>query len=452
VLAPYLGQLRVLEDAGLAAESDEMLEARRRNPPRTDRRGPGQPNQLAGQLEVACPDAFPGEPLSLAARGRGGASGEHLVGQQAAQRVRDRRRVLVRDEEPCTACKQLVGVGEPGRNNRFARGERLHQHPGDDLLARVVRQQDDVGPADLPQQRGGVPVGVVELDPVGDAERRRARAERLAVALAMELAHLGMRLSGDDVVRRPVEVGEPGDRVDAPLDPLARAEKAPGENDRRGAVRASGLGEVGTGPVRDGLHLLCGDRVLLEQPRPCGRALDDQTVGEAPELLHDPALSSGRLPEHGVQHDDRRGARVAKEIHHLVAVRPAVDAELVLHDRHVELLQRRDGFGPRPRGTAHELGDDILRVSVPRLLVDGGDDTDAARRHRGRHRVCERRRERRDPAPRRRIRAYQCHSRRPEHAQPRRHHTSFSSPPVRPCIPASSRTSHAEPRCGKTQC
>ena len=31
----------MLEDAGLAAESEEMLEPRRRNPPRTDRRGTG---------------------------------------------------------------------------------------------------------------------------------------------------------------------------------------------------------------------------------------------------------------------------------------------------------------------------------------------------------------------------------------------------------------------------
>jgi hypothetical protein len=200
----------------------------------------------------------------------------------------------------------------------------------------------------------------------------------------VQLEDLRVRLSGHDVARRRIEVGEHGERVDPPFDPFAAAEQPPGEDDRCRIAPIRGRCEVEAGAVRDRPDLLRVDHVLLEQPRPGGPALHDEQVGKPAELLDDAALAARRLPEHGVKDDDRRQVRLADEVDDLGAVGPAVDPELVLDDRDVELAERRHRRRPRFRGAAHQLGHDLLRAAPRRPAVRARHDSEPAlRRRRG---------------------------------------------------------------------
>ena len=89
---------------------------------------------------------------------------ESGIGQEPMEGSRDRGGIVVRHEDPGALGQQFLGVGEARRDHGSAGGECLHQDPRDDLLARSVRQEHDVGFAYLPEQRGRVVVRVVELD------------------------------------------------------------------------------------------------------------------------------------------------------------------------------------------------------------------------------------------------------------------------------------------------
>ena len=65
-----------------------------------------------------------------------------------ADRRRHRRGVSVLGDEPGSAAEQLDGVREAGCDHGDARGHRLDEHARRGLIARLVRQQDDVRGAD----------------------------------------------------------------------------------------------------------------------------------------------------------------------------------------------------------------------------------------------------------------------------------------------------------------
>ena len=329
------------------------------------------------------------------------------IDEQGAESRGDRGDVLVRDEEPRPFAEQLHGVREPCRDDGFARGDRLDQDARDDLLAREVRQQHDVGVADLLQDRAEIAVAAVERHEVADAERGRLRHQRLPVLLTALLQDPRMGLPRDHVARGWLQIAEERDRLNSELEPLARADQPPGEDDRRPQRIAGRLlgDEVRRSAVRDHGHLQRVDDVQLEQPRPGGSALRDGVRGQLDEPLDDGTLPWRRAPRQGVEDHDRGNVQALDQVDDLVAVRAAEDAELVLHDDDVEAVERCCGGLARGRRPADQLRHDAGRKRRRARAFDAGHHADATAAARRGHGLRQRGRERRDPALRRRVRA-----------------------------------------------
>ena len=73
---------------------------------------------------------------------------ERVIGQQTTERLRDRHGILVGDDDPAGAHQLLDRMRERGGDDRLARRDGLDQDTRADLLARLVRQEHDVGAAD----------------------------------------------------------------------------------------------------------------------------------------------------------------------------------------------------------------------------------------------------------------------------------------------------------------
>src|SRR5207244_3644563 len=104
-------------------------------------------------------------------------------------------------------------------------------------------QEDDIRSLHEIGELADLEVPVVELDDVGHAPVVRSQHQTLAVLLAVALEHLGMRLANDEVTRS--EVLQAWQRVDRPLDALARPQQPPGEDEwaiRREPFRSRSLG------------------------------------------------------------------------------------------------------------------------------------------------------------------------------------------------------------------
>ena len=175
-----------------------------------------------------------------------------------------------------------------------------------------------------------------------------------------------MRLP-DDVVL-DVEIRERRHRVDGPLDALARTDQAPAEQpEGAGPVDAALVPRrpVVVGPVwhdvdpgrvdRAGSHQSVASSLGHRHDRPRARR----------ELLDDGPLAARRRHQHRVQHDDDRSPQPSNDVQYVVPVRPTEDAELVLHDDHIGLVEhggdRGDLFGP----TANPLVPHLRRCSRP---------------------------------------------------------------------------------------
>ena len=76
--------------------------------------------------------------------------------------VGERFRVTLRHDDAGAARQQLDRVRKGGGNDGSSGRDRVHQDPGRDLIARVVRQHHQVGGLDQLGQRLEIPVGVVE--------------------------------------------------------------------------------------------------------------------------------------------------------------------------------------------------------------------------------------------------------------------------------------------------
>ena len=147
-----------------------------------------------------------------------------------------------------------------------------------------------------------------------------------------------MGLAGNHVAGLRVEIAEKRHRLDSPLDPLARPDQPPGQDDR-GARRVRSRNfraEIRRRPVRDHADALGLDHVHLEQPRAGGGALDDDAVGQLRQPLDDGALPVRGPTRNRVQHGDHRDGQLLDEIDHLVAVLAPEDPELVLEHDHVD--------------------------------------------------------------------------------------------------------------------
>ena len=129
-----------------------------------------------------------------------------------------------------------------------------------------------------------------------------------------------------------------------------------GDRQDRGACQ-----ESVPGAVRDDHHPAGVGAVPLDQPPRRGLDRTDHGVAEFADAAQDRALPAGGRAQHGVQHGDDRHPYPVQHFQHLRAVRPAVDAVLVLDDRHVEAAQRRRDRRGRLGVAVRQLGHDLRR-------------------------------------------------------------------------------------------
>jgi hypothetical protein len=204
---------------------------------------------------------------------------------------------------------------------------------------------------------------------VGDAAQPAPLDEHLAVHVALERQHLGVGAPGDHVLGPGPQVAQLGEGVDGPLDALAPAEQAPGQQHRadRGRQPAAGAGHGRA--VGDRGHLGRVDVEQAAEPGAGGLGHHDQAARRVGDLLEHPALVVGGLEQDRVGHHDRRHGQLPQQLDDLLAVGPAEDAVLVLDDGDVVLAEQVGGGVERGRdlvvqlahhpgiGRAHPIGD-----------------------------------------------------------------------------------------------
>jgi hypothetical protein len=185
--------------------------------------------------------------------------------------------------------------------------------------------------------------------------------------------------AGHRVARLRVDVLQPGQRPQRPLDALARTEQPPGQQVRPVVAVARRAGVAGRA-VRDdrdlgGVHPVAADQALTG-----GVGHGDHRVGGGHDPFEHRSLQGVRRAQHGVQHDDDRYLQRPQQRQDLGASVARVDAVLVLHDRDVEPVERVGRGGP----AAGRVG--APRVHHPRsvpvdpqtALVVAGDQPDHA--------------------------------------------------------------------------
>ena len=261
-------------------------------------------NTRCASRRYSLADGRPCEPLGLELRLASHRSGQRVVGEQAAERLRDRLGILVRHHDAAGRDQLFDRMREGGRDDGLARRDGLDEDAGADLLTGLVRQQHDVGAADQRAQGGRVEVSILEYHAIRDTLLRRQPAQTVPISLALPEEHLGVRLSGDHVDRRGVEVAQIRHGFDAVLQALAGPDQSPGQDDGFGAMDDARPLDVGRGSVRDDGDVIGRDVVDRDQPAPGGVGHGDQDVRGLHELLQHQPLMRRRLGEHGVQHDD----------------------------------------------------------------------------------------------------------------------------------------------------
>ena len=255
--------------------------------------------------------------------------------------------------------------GTPGRHG-------VDKHAGCDLFLAVVRQHDEIGRGDEVGQGGQIPVGVVEGDVRGDAGGPGPPDQHVPVLLPRALLHLRVRRPGDEVLGEGFHAAELGQRVDGPLDALARPEQPPGQQLRPAAPRGGGPDGLGRRrTVGDDVHLGRVDAEPVDQPVPAAARHDHDGTGGPAQVGEHAPLPLGRRLAHGVRHHDRRDGQPIDQLEDLVAVRTRVDPVLVLDDRHVGAIEHVGTGAPRAEGTGHGCQDQ--RVVEPGTRRDPHD-------------------------------------------------------------------------------
>ena len=251
---------------------------------------------------------------------------------------------------------------EPGGDDRFAGRHRLDEDAGGHLLSGVVGKQDDIGPLDQAAELAGLEVARVERDGIVDAEVADLGLEPTAIHVPVAFEHLGVGLAHDVVPRGRVDVPQLGHGGDAPLDALALAQQAPRQHDGGGVLVAAGRLASGSrvdGTVGDDTNLPGGDRVVPDEPVLCGQGHGHDGVRQQHQLVQDGLLAHTGRHQDGVQDDDDRPGHGSDDIEHVLAVRAAEDAVLVLDDDDVIAVEP-DGGGLCPALLpAHPLVPDL---------------------------------------------------------------------------------------------
>lgn len=134
----------------------------------------------------------------------------------------------------------------------------------------------------------------------------------------------------DQISGKRVETGEVGERLDGPLQALARSDQAPGEHERSLAGHQRRSSEHGIRSMGDHFHEIRIDVIPLLQAIGPGLTHDDQSIGVTCESVDDEPLIPARVLEDGVERDRHRDAQARNEIRHFFAVGATEDPELVL--------------------------------------------------------------------------------------------------------------------------
>ena len=190
-------------------------------------------------------------------------------------------------------------------------------------------------------------------------------AEAVTIGVALVQQHLRVRLAGDHVAWRGLQIAQHRHGLDAPLDPLAGAEQPPGQDgelpeaERRLRPRRRPGGRA----VRDDADLRHVDGVPGREPFARSRRHRDDGIGLGHHRLEDLTLVRRRLGQHGVQDNDAWHPDLVQQVQDLTAVRSAVDAVLVLHDGDIAQVQLRG----RPTERGGVINDELRHHLVAGL-------------------------------------------------------------------------------------
>ena len=262
---------------------------------------------------------------------------------------------------------------ERGGDNRPSAGDRIDQHPGGDLVLRVIGQHHDGGSLHQGGQRFGGAVRRIEEHRIGDPEALRLRDQSVAVGVALGGEHLRVGATGDQIPRILREVLQRGHRVDDPLDALARAQQAPGQDGRPARTHQRG-GRGQRRAVRDGGHLAVIDGEAGAQTFAGSFGHHHHLVGQRQHLVEHRTLVWCRIFQHRMGDDDRRHPQALHDLDDLVAVRSAVNAVLVLDDGDVAAVEQLRGGRDGRRRAVDELAGDV--GALRRGAVGDADDLD----------------------------------------------------------------------------
>ena len=296
------------------------------------------------------------------------------------------------------SCAYQYGVETTPQPRGDSEGERARC----DLLAPLVRRDEDVGRGEQVGDLLDRQEAVVELDVILEAEVEHRLLESEAVTLSLAVRHVGVRSSGDDVHHLGMALDDRGQRLDHRLDPLAGRDQPEGREHEpvlAVVVRRSSFERVRIGApcehrrrsVRDDPNLARRARLARHEQSLRGLRHHDHELGLAAERREHVSLMGRRLREHGVQRDDEGLRELLDEREDVGAVGAAEDPVLVLEQNDVDVQPAED---PRRADVVAsnrlcDRGDEPRSLRAGRVvddddLLDTVDPVDAEQRCRAR--------------------------------------------------------------------
>ncbi len=134
--------------------------------------------------------------------------------------------IMIHDQA-CSGSEHLLGIWEPGGNDRSTDPDCLGDDSGRDLVVVVVRHDNHVRCAHQVVELGVVDIPVDELDDVRQLQFSHEILEHRAIGRARPCGHHRVRPADDAIANGRIHVTELRQCRQGPLDPFPRAEKTP---------------------------------------------------------------------------------------------------------------------------------------------------------------------------------------------------------------------------------
>ena len=286
-------------------------------PPASRRQLDGLAQHGRGRLGHRRPGELRADPPCLGARG-----GEPLgLVDVAADGVGERRGVGERDELAGPRREHVLRVPVRRRDDGAAGGDSEGERARGDLLAPLVRRDEDVGRGEQVGDLVDRQEAVVELDVVLEAEVEHRLLERQAVTLSLAVRHVGVRPAGDDVHHLGMALDDRRQRLDHRLDPLAGRDQPEGREQEPLARRRALEAPFSCARARTHRRAVRAPSARRAgRPEPCSAghaslatssrfAVSVITITSSAwrqSAASTSSLMRRRLREHGVQRDDER--------------------------------------------------------------------------------------------------------------------------------------------------